>query len=141
MILKKLALATIFLILFNSAVLSARPAESGYAGAEVCMGCHQKEYDQWKTSGHARILHKPGEQGIDAIPLPAGFNRQNTSYEIGGYRWKALFLDQNGYLITSSAAGQGKNQYNLKTKTWVDYFPGQKIPYNCGRCHTTGFST
>ena len=138
---KKLALSVIFFVLFNPAVLSARPSESGYAGAEVCMGCHQKEYDQWKTSGHARIIHKPDEQGIEAIPLPAGFNRQNASYVIGGYRWKALFLDQNGYLITSTTAGQGKNQYNLKTKTWVDYFTGQKIPYNCGGCHTTGFST
>ena len=108
MILKKLALAAIFFILFNSAALSARPSESGYVGAEVCMGCHQKEYDQWKTSGHAQILHKPAEKGIDSIPLPAGYSKQNISYVIGGDRWKALFLDQNGYLITSTITGQGE---------------------------------
>lgn len=140
MILKKLVLSAIFFVLFYPAVLSARPLESGYVGAEVCMGCHQKEYDQWKTSGHARILRKPAEQGIEAIPFPEGYNKQNVSYAIGGYRWKALFLDQNGYLITSSIAGQGKNQYDLKSKTWVDYFRGQKVPYSCGGCHTTGFS-
>jgi hypothetical protein len=51
-----------------------------------------------------------------------------------------LFLDAEGYLITSTSAGSGRNQYNLKSKKWVDYLPGQKVPYDCGGCHTTGYS-
>jgi protein-arginine kinase activator protein McsA len=90
----------------------------------------------WKRSGHAQIFHKSSELAIKDIPLPDGYKRDDISYVIGGYRWKALFLDRNGYLITN----EGKNQYNVKSRKWVDYLPGQKVPYDCGSCHTTGFS-
>ncbi len=62
-----------------------------------------------------------------------------------------LFLDRDGYLITSTLTGRGKNQYNVNSKKWSDYLPvaglregslrpGKKVPYDCGGCHTTGFS-
>ena len=69
-----------------------------------------------------------------------GHSRKDISYVIGSHRWKASFLDKNGYLITSTSAGPGNNQYDIQSKKWVDYLSGEKIPYNCGTCHTTGYS-
>lgn len=128
------------LFLWNPACLFAMPTENTYVGAQVCRPCHQKEYEQWEESGHARILHKPTEAERINISYPSGYSRHNISYIIGGYKWKALFLDRNGYLITSTQEGDGKNQFNLRSKQWGDYLPGQKVFYDCGRCHTTGFS-
>lgn len=115
-------------------------AENVYIGAEQCAPCHQKIYNDWKTSGHAHILRKLSRKEAVDIPLPHGYTRKDISYLIGGYRWKALFLDRNGYLITSTKGGKGESQYNLVSKKWVDYLPGQRILYDCGRCHTTGYS-
>ncbi|MEW6002354.1 MAG: cytochrome c3 family protein [Nitrospirota bacterium] len=133
-------LSLLFLCIFffyNLPHLSAKTLVSEYVGAGRCLTCHPEKYDQWKASGHARILHKSSDPEIKTIPLP---DRKNISYAIGGYKWMILFLDRNGYLITSSSTGKGKNQYNLKSRKWVDYLPGERIPYDCGRCHTTGYS-
>lgn len=119
---------------------SVAASESIYIGAEQCAPCHQQIYNDWKTSGHAHILRKLSRKEAVDIPLPHGYTRKDISYLIGGYRWKALFLDRNGYLITSTKGGKGESQYNLGSKKWVDYLPGQRVPYDCGRCHTTGYS-
>ena len=137
---KRSSFIVIFLVLLFAPIVSgALPRKNNYVGIEVCRTCHEKEYKAWKTSGHARILHKSSDTEITTIPLPAGYDRKNVQYIIGGYKWKALFLDRKGYLVTSTATGYVKNQYNLKSKNWVDYLAGQKVPYNCGRCHTTGY--
>ncbi len=132
---------TLLVILCGLTQFTDAGDNNGYVGAAGCAPCHPKEFDEWKDSGHARILHRSSSSNIDKIPLPAGFRQSDISYVIGGYRWKALFLDKNGYLITSTRVGEGKNQYNLGTRKWVDYLPGQKIPSHCGECHTTGFSS
>lgn len=46
-------------------------------------------------------------------------------------RW----IDLNGYIIT----GIQNNQYNFENQTWSDYHVGETKPYDCGRCHTTGW--
>ena len=139
---KKLSFIVIFLaLLFTSIVSGALPRKNHYVGIEVCRTCHEKEYEAWKTSGHARILHKSSDEEINSIFSPAGHDKKTITYVIGGYKWKTLFLDRRGYLVTSTSAGGGKNQYNLKSEKWVDYLPAQKIPYDCGRCHTTGYSS
>lgn len=133
-----LIFTVVFLLLPSFFGTSASGNE--YVGAAACKSCHQKEYDDWKVTGHALVMRKPAAVDTAAIPLPAGYGKKDISYLIGGYRWKALFLDKNGYLITSTPNGKGRNQYNIKSNRWVDYLPGQKVPYDCGRCHTTGFS-
>ena len=135
------AAAFIFLFVVASPLCSkAETLVAGYIGAEKCAACHKGEYDGWQKSGHALILRKPTDSTANGIPLPSGFSQNDISYVIGGHRWKVLFLDKKGYLITSTPAGKGKNQYNLNSKKWVDYLPGQKTPYDCGGCHTTGYS-
>jgi len=137
---KKSLFMVIFLILlFTPTISAAFSSKNEYVGADVCKTCHEKQYEAWETSGHARILRKLSDAGIDSIPLPSGYDKKTITYVIGAYNWKALFLDRKGYLVTSTSAGDGKNQYNLKSKIWVDYLPGQKASYDCGRCHTTGY--
>jgi len=131
---------TLFLFMVSAGSLSAGQLTQEYVGAGQCRECHEKEYDEWRMSGHARIIHRVGDPEIRRIPLPPGYMRKDVSYVIGGFRWKALFLDKKGYLITSGPDGHGRNQYNLGDKTWADYLPGKRIRYDCGECHTTGFS-
>jgi hypothetical protein len=111
-----------------------------YVGAEQCKGCHEAQYGQWHKSGHASMLSRVGTGKSPALVYPEGHDQRTVSYVIGGLRWKALFLDKNGYFITSTPSGEGKNQYNMQSARWVDYLPGQKVGYSCGRCHTTGYS-
>jgi predicted CXXCH cytochrome family protein len=85
-------------------------------------------------------MSRASDPKIRDIPLPPGLSRNDVSYIIGGYKWKALFLDRNGYLITESTTGKGENQFNLRSRTWTDYRAGQKVSYDCGGCHTTGFT-
>jgi Cytochrome c3 len=87
------------------------------------------------------MLHNSSDAEINTIPFPGGYDGKNVSYIIGGFRWKAVYLDRNGYLITFTAMGDGRNQYDVRSRNWVDYLPGQRVSYDCGRCHTTGYST
>ncbi|HWR97200.1 MAG TPA: multiheme c-type cytochrome [Candidatus Methanoperedens sp.] len=42
--------------------------------------------------------------------------------------------------MTSNGSGPGANQFNLHGWHWVDFRPGGEVPYDCGRCHTTGYA-
>jgi hypothetical protein len=65
---------------------------------------------------------------------------------IGGYGWKARFMDSDGYILVTGLLGIPV-QYNLPRADlgvgdeWVDYHATdtQPKPYNCGSCHTTGW--
>jgi len=137
---EKLVPAVISLLLALASPAAAATGEvSVYAGAARCAPCHQEIFEHWSQTGHARILHRPGAIEVRDIPLPLGFSAEDISYIVGGFRWKALFLDRQGYFVTSSESGPGANQFNLRSRHWVDFRPGEKIPYDCGRCHTTGY--
>jgi len=136
---RQLLVVLVFFILVP-ALVGAHRAGDGYVGAERCKACHQREYENWMRSGHAHIIREALQTPLDPLFLPEGISQEHISYVIGGYRWKTLFLDQDGYIITTTPRGPGKTQYNLGSDTWVDYQPGQKISYDCGRCHTTGYS-
>lgn len=111
-----------------------------YTGAQQCKECHEEEYDQWRESGHAKVLSRIEGNEASPVGFPEGYDETSISYVIGGFKWKALFLDKNGYLVTATSTSGGKSQYNVQSAQWVDYLPGQKVSYNCGRCHTTGYS-
>jgi hypothetical protein len=73
--------------------------------------------------------------------------QKETVYVIGGYGWKALFMDENGFIATDGV-DQVKTQYNLANELfgtdaqWVPYEAQQQDPktYDCGGCHATGFA-
>ncbi len=121
-----------------------------FAGSESCKACHANIYTAYMKSGHPYKLNKitagPPSYPINTsagIPHPpAGLKWNDISYVIGGFGWKARFLNQQGYILT----GEGQ-QYNLlnpshnKAPHWVAYdgkTPSSK-PYTCGECHVTGW--
>ena len=124
-----------------------------YVGAETCGACHADHFERWTASGHPYKLTKlDGAAPSDAFPdhaqfpndvvgPPTGYTWNDVTYTIGGFGWKMRWIDSDGYIVTSGAAGD-LVQYNFETDSWVTYHtdnePGSK-PYNCGKCHTTGW--
>ncbi len=130
----------------------AGPSGAEYVGSAACSTCHAKIYEAFKKSGHAWKLNPVVNGQPPAYPFtqlpepPAGYTWADISYVIGGYNWKARFMDKNGYIITG-ADENATTQYNFanpvvgKEAGWVKYKAGQKdVPYDCGSCHTTGYN-
>ena len=140
-------LALGFCLLIN---LSMTANAQQFAGSASCKGCHADIYQQYNMSGHPYKM-----QPVDSAPPeypqgtspgvpepPEGTTWEQTSYVIGGYGWKARFMDAEGYVLT------GENrQFNLanaehgKDAHWVGYEADKapRKPYDCGGCHTTGW--
>ncbi|MEW6030099.1 MAG: multiheme c-type cytochrome [Chloroflexota bacterium] len=141
-----------------------------YVGSAACAECHQATYDTFMMSGHPWKLNKvvdgkqpdyPFAEENGDLQLPEGYTWDDISYVIGGYKWKARFMDQNGYIITAPKgeapdAEKHKdylNQWNYandyvgKDAGWVTYNSGKTtkdqpgLVYDCGTCHTTGYSS
>jgi hypothetical protein len=81
---------------------------------------------------------------------PEGYTWNDISYVIGGYNWKARFINKQGYIITDKPGATVSdtgylNQYNFannligKAAGWVTYHSGEQLKYDCGACHTTGY--
>lgn len=119
---------------------AASAARPGYAGSETCGKCHADIYNEFIVSGHPWKLRPAAEARYNPLPLPKGYTWDDISYVIGGYKWKARYMDKTGKIITANADGPGKNQYNLATGKWSDYEAGKDKPYDCGSCHTTGYT-
>jgi len=122
-----------------------------FIGTDACAECHQDIYEKFVRSGHNYKLNavvdgQPPEYPFSTLPAPPdGYTWDDITYVIGGYNWKARFIDQRGYIITGDA--DAKTQYNLFNRdlnmgnNWVAYSAGQvDKPYDCGSCHTTGYS-
>ncbi len=127
-----------------------------FIGDQTCSGCHQELYDSYIQSGHPWKLNKVSDGKAPIYPftkldkLPVGYTWNDISYVIGGYHWKARFIDKEGYIITDEPGKSGNaeylNQWNFanenleKDAGWVIYKSGtEKLPYDCGACHTTGY--
>ncbi len=123
-----------------------------YVGSETCAECHEETYDVFMQSGHPYKLNKvvdgqPPEYPFTTLPdPPEGYTWDDISYVIGGYNWKARFIDLNGYIITG-ADENATTQYNFFNpvldmgNNWVGYHAGEvEKPYDCGTCHTTGYN-
>ncbi|MFM8319602.1 MAG: multiheme c-type cytochrome [Chloroflexota bacterium] len=127
-----------------------------YIGDQTCAGCHSDVYDVYSKSGHPWILNKVVDGQAPAHPfgvveqLPEGYTWQDILYVVGGYNWKARFINKEGYLITGPAGGGGAADYgnqlnlaneDLKTSAGFASFKAGEanLPYDCGGCHTTGY--
>ncbi len=123
----------------------ADPAELAvtYIGSDACAQCHTQPTLDVIKSGHPYKLNKvvngqPPSYPFSTVPdPPAGVSWNDVTYVIGGFGWKARFLGTDGYIITAG----GQNQYNLATGGWSDYHKDEVKPYDCGACHTTGYSS
>ncbi|MDD5468478.1 MAG: multiheme c-type cytochrome [Anaerolineales bacterium] len=133
-------------------------AAASYVGAEMCGGCHKDIYDTFMKSGHAWKLNPVVDGAPPTYPFsqvpdpPEGYTWNDISYVIGGYNWKARFINQEGFIITDQPGAVISdttylNQYNLenanlnKKAGWVQYKSGApNLKYDCGACHTTGYN-
>lgn len=133
-------------------------AGAEYVGKETCAKCHEEIASVFNMSGHAYKLNpvvdgQPPEYPFTEVTeLPEGYTWDDIAYVIGGYNWKARFVDKEGYVITGLPGTRGDgnedyvSQYNFANPVvgneagWVPYHPGEEKPYSCGPCHTTGYS-
>jgi predicted CXXCH cytochrome family protein len=144
----------VFLIVSTTLFGGAPPAEAadGYAGSEKCEECHKAIYAGYRQSGHPYKIQKIQDGLPPVYPVgtssgvprpPEGMDWKDISHVIGGYGWKARFMDKEGYILT----GKAERQYNLKNETlglkphWGGYDAKKepRKPYTCGTCHTTGW--
>lgn len=131
-----LAVALVFMVVAWANAAGA----AGYVGSKTCFKCHPGIYNDFVVSGHSYKLRRAEDAMKMPIPLPPGYSWDDISYVIGGKHKKARFIDQNGYIITAAKDGSElKTQYNMENGKWGFYHKGEKKPYNCGRCHTTGY--
>jgi len=82
---------------------------------------------------------------------PPGLEWADTAYVIGGFRWKYRVMDTDGYVVLGPTAqynfpSQGCVAYdNNEDHTALDGTPGPweenigRKPFDCGKCHTTGY--
>lgn len=126
-------------------------AAGEYAGSETCKACHLQVYERVMKSGHPYKIQKvkggppsyPAGTSAGVPNPPADKTWDDVTYVIGGYGWKARFMDKEGYILT----GKENRQYNLENKflmtdpNWTGYDAGKapRKPYTCGTCHTTGW--
>ena len=112
-----------------------------YVGAPACAECHQETYDVFNKSGHPYKLNKvvdgqpPEYPYTEVVDVPEGYTWDDISYVIGGYNWKARFIDHDGYIITGDA--DATTQYNFWNEqlemgdNWVAYHAGEENkPYD-----------
>ncbi len=128
-----------------------------YVGSAKCGECHTEVYSTFMKSGHPWKVNpvvngQPPKYPFTEVPNPPeGYTWNDISYVIGGYNWKARFMDKQGYIITDKPGAtisdtEYLNQYNFaneavgKEAGWVKYHSGEKnYVFNCGVCHTTGY--
>jgi predicted CXXCH cytochrome family protein len=132
------------------------PAGAEYVGDQLCSGCHYDLAQVYLKSGHPWSLSSLADGKTPAYPytqissFPSGYSLKDISYIIGGYNWKALFINSQGYIITGAPGSFDDpaypNQYNLGNPglglrpSWTAYHSGEEnLSFTCGSCHTTGF--
>jgi predicted CXXCH cytochrome family protein len=133
------------------------PTGADYVGDQLCAGCHPDIAKTYTKSGHPWSLTAVKEGASPTYPfsqissLPRGYSLNDISYIIGGYFWKAIFLNSQGYIITDAPSASGDtaylNQLNLGNPAlglnigWASFHPGESnLSFTCGSCHTTGYS-
>ena len=125
--------------------IAAPVVAQDYVGQEACQACHSGIYGDYIQSGHPYKLNKvvdgqPPEYPFTVAPNPPeGYTWDDITYVIGGYNWKARFIDTEGFIITGD-----KVQYNFFTQDYGSYHADEAVgtkPYNCGKCHTTGWQS
>ena len=137
--------------------ITAASLSADYIGSAPCGACHAEILEVTSRSGHWFKLNPvvdgqpPDYPFTEVLEVPEGYTWDDISYVIGGYNWKARFINQDGYIITDAPGASGNteyvSQYNFANPVvgneagWVTYHAGEENkPYNCGTCHTTGYN-
>ncbi|MBU2447367.1 MAG: T9SS type A sorting domain-containing protein [Bacteroidetes bacterium] len=170
-----LAIAVCFIICTQPA---SAQLWSDYAGKASCVPCHTSikpiDFAEFEKSGHPWKIQKidrskvvggvykpfPAGTNVEGVPLAPeatalGFSYTaadtNIAFMIGGFGWKARWMNKDGYIYEGTKA-----QYNLGTihptlKGHGSYNASNVgnavfalrtptgLSYTCGACHTTGW--
>jgi len=137
----------------NETTIIVSEGAAKYVGSEQCEPCHGEIHADFVNSGHPYKLNnatdaqQPGYYPFgDLEGPPPNYSWSDVSHVIGGFRWKARFIDQQGYIITGADAN-ATTQWNLPTNDdpepeWVGYHAGeQNKEYDCGPCHMTAYNS
>jgi hypothetical protein len=115
-----------------------------YVGSERCALCHRDIFDAWAATGHAHKLWTAAEARAAGIPKPSYVSWDDIFLVVGGFKWKARYIGQDGFFITQSPDGsiRGKNQFNRESEQFSDWNAGARVAYDsaCAVCHTTGYT-
>ncbi len=134
------------------------PTGAEYVGDQLCSGCHYDLSQMYQKSGHPWSLTPISEGKTPSFPftqiasLPRGYTLNDISYIIGGYFWKAIFVNSQGYIITGAPDTTDDttflNQLNFGNAAigtspgWASFHAGQAdLTFTCGSCHSTGYSS
>ncbi|MBI3924831.1 MAG: hypothetical protein HY319_04760 [Armatimonadetes bacterium] len=140
-----------------SVAVSRQPTIPGqgtrvFVSAEACQNCHGAIYADFRQTGHPYKLNKVVNGQMPTYPyssiagaleritgavnsLGAPQSYADVSYVIGGFGWKARWMDRNGFIVTGTGV-----QYNLDDGSMSAYNAAQvDKKYDCGECHTTGW--
>jgi len=122
---------------------------STYAGIGACADCHEDQIERNSRSAHPYALvqsagavpEEPwaglGEFGAYPDDAPPDYDWTDVEYLVGGWTWMQRYVDADGYVLTGAST-----QWNLESQTWGDYHteePAGTKPFDCARCHTTGY--
>ncbi len=129
---------------------------ASFVSSAACKSCHPGLAEKLAIHGHAQALKRilgsapdyPDQGQTNGVPNPpAGFGWPDISYVRDGYTKKGLFVDNNGYQLTTGLTGQ-PTQWNLgltalgADPAFVDYLPAAltATPYDFEtfRYETTG---
>jgi predicted CXXCH cytochrome family protein len=127
-----------------------------YVGDQICSGCHYDLSQIYIKSGHPWSLSSvtggisPDYPFTQINSTPKGYTLKDISYIIGGYFWKAIFVNSEGYIITDAPGSSDDptylNQFNFGNSMiglssgWASYHAGAaEFSFTCGSCHTTGY--
>ncbi len=116
-----------------------------YVGSDACQECHEELFTSYSNTGHAHPLTKVVDGEAPTYPFsevpnpPEGYAWDDILYVIGGYGWKANFVDLQGYIITATAEYRLPNNDLDMGDDWVDFHAAEQQSFTCGSCHTTGY--
>jgi len=125
-------------------------------GSDACRACHPSIADPFALHGHGHALSGikgqppmfPEEAGRAGVPDPPdGFAWTDIAYVIGGYLRDAVFVDIDGFILTTGETG-AETQWNLRfpangTQSGFAAFEPDRatfepFEFSCFTCHTTG---
>src|SRR4030043_2396918 len=93
------------------------PSGAEFVGDQLCSGCHYDLSQTYLKSGHPWSLSTVTDGKSPTYPftqitsVPQGYSLKDISYIIGGYFWKAIFINSQGYIITDSPSTSGDSTY------------------------------
>jgi hypothetical protein len=93
-------------------------AKVDYVGDETCEMCHSDIDETHIKTGHPYKIQKinggppyyPAGTSPGVPNPPKGMSWGDVTYVIGGYGWRARFVDKEGYILTGDQAGWGQEQ-------------------------------